>query len=282
MPQGDLLGDTLDEIIPPPTDEPSSDPETFPDPDLDTEPPDSDEEAGPPAEGGSAVLPASDLPTPTPTPIPVPPPPPTDQGFTPYTPPRAESAPVPPQPDVKFFSAAQLRQGVNEGLITEDQMVEQLQLQAQTVAIREAKRAVEEQTRTQQITAQLNQYRALVPGWDQPGSPANQQATPAFERLLALGQPNNDLTRLLALEQTFGTAQRIQESRNAQTRTAELRATPQGIGRRGPPPSSQTKKDPVTLLPIEEQREYKRLIKEKVYKDWNEVRAELKGAASRS
>lgn len=258
------------------TDEQSESTESFPDPVLDEEPADS-EESAPPAsvEGGLADLPASDLP-PSP-PLPEPPATlPADQGFTPYTPPR-ETTPPPAQPQVQFFTTAQLTQAVNEGLITEDQKIDQLQLQNRELAKQEALKAFQQQSINQTISSQLDEYRKVVPGWDQTGSPANVRAAPAFSKLLQRGFLDNDSTRLTALEMTFGTLERIQEARAAQTRTASLRAVPQEVGRRGQPPSSKKAKDPLDTLSIEEKREYQRLINGKTgpYQTWNDVRKEI-------
>ena len=163
-------------------------------------------------------------------------------------------------------------------------MVDQIQIQTRELAKQDAVQAIQQQTRAQQVTQQLNEFRRLVPGWDQPGTAAHQQALPAYQRLLDLGQSANEVTELLALEQTFGTAARIQEARTAQVRTAGLRDTPQDVGRRGPPPSSHGKKDPLDILSLEEKREYKKWIDKGVegYKDWNDVRAIIRRSASQT
>jgi hypothetical protein len=248
--------------------------ESFPDPDLEAEAaeaPSGDEDVS--VEEPSAVLPPPEAPPPPPQYIP-PPPPPSDGGFTPSIPPRSE--PVQAQPEIKFFTTEQLRQGVNDGLITEDQMVTQLQLQTKEQAKREALQAFQQQAQAQTVTQQLNEYRQLIPGWDQTGTQANQQATPAFLRLLQLGLADNDTTRLLALEQTFGPVNRMKEARATKARTASLRPTPQEVGRRAVAPPRSGRKDPLDSISLEEKKLYREYIRQGHYKDWNAVRAEIK------
>lgn len=247
--------------------------ESFPDPDLEAEASETPSgEADVSVEEPQAVLPASEAPSPPPQYIP-PPPAPSDGGFTPSTPPRSE--PIPAQPAVQFYTTEQLRQGVTDGLITEDTMVTQLQLQTKEQAKREALEAFRKEGQAQTVTQQLNEYRALVPGWDQTGTQANQQASPAFLRLLQLGLTDNDTTRLLALEQTFGPVSRMKEARATQTRTATLRSTPQEVGRRATAPPRSGRKDPLDRLSLDEKKLYKRYIEQGHYKNWNAVRAEI-------
>jgi hypothetical protein len=158
-------------------------------------------------------------------------------------------------------------------------MVEQLQKQNLEMARQEAREAVRQEAFQQNITKQLQDFRQLVPGWDQPGSPANQRATPAFQELLQRGFADDDNTRLLALERTFGTVDRVREARAAQTRTASQRPTAPEVGRRGAPPSTTTRKDPLDAIPLEEKRLYKAYIEKGVYADWNAVRAEIQHSA---
>jgi len=255
------------------TENPSVAEEEFPDPVLDED-----------VDAPQVAEPAPEPPVASVSPIPPYQPPPTDGGFTPT--PIAQqdrpAAPAAPSSEIKFFTTAQLRQGVNEGVITEDQMIEQLQLQNRELAKQEALQAFQQQQQQQTLTQQLNEYRQLVPGWDQPGSPANQQALPAYSRLLGLGLGDNDTTRLLALEQTFGPLARVKEARTARTQTAALRDTSPEVGGRGAPPSSQRKKDPLDLISADEKRVYKTYIDKGVYADWNAVRAEIRSSAEQT
>jgi len=198
--------------------------------------------------------------------------------------PVMQAAPVVAKPtsEVKFFTTQQLRQAVNEGVITEDQMVDQMQLQNREQAKQEAVRAMQTQTQEQRIVDQLNEYRQVYPGWDQTGTQANQRATPEYQRLLNLGLSDNNTTKLLALEKTFGPMQRIKDARATQTRTAQLRDTTQEVGGRSAPSSNQRKKDPLDVLSVSEKRLYKTYIEKGVYQDWNAVRKEVKGAATQT
>jgi len=198
--------------------------------------------------------------------------------------PAMQAAPVvtEPTPEVKFFTTQQLRQAVSEGVITEDQMVDQMQLQNREQAKQEAVRAMQIQAQEQRIVDQLNEYNQVYPGWNQNGTASNQRATPEYQRLLGLGFPDNNATRLVALEKTFGPMQRIKDARATQTRTAQLRDTTQEVGGRSAPPSSRGKKDPLDVLSVSEKRLYKSYIDKGVYQDWNAVRKEVKGAAAQT
>jgi hypothetical protein len=193
-----------------------------------------------------------------------------------------EASQPPPQPQIQFFTVAQLSEGVNNGVITEDQKFEQLQLQNRELAKRDAVEAMRNQQREQTLASQLHEYRQLVPGWDTVGSPANIQATQNYQRLLGLGLTENDTTKLLALEQTFGPAHRIKAARASKVRTSTQRDTAQEVGRRGSPPSSKSKADPLSILSLDEKRLYKSYIDKGIYKNWGEVRAEVKGAATQT
>jgi len=261
--------------------------DSFPDPEFDdVEQPEPSGEVPPADEAGGLTLPAESRPPPATIPV-TPDPPPDDGGFTPYVPPREVSTPVQPQPvpqpQVKFFSVPQLQQGVDDGTITSNQMVEQLQLQTKEQAKTEALQAFRQESHNNDISRQLDAYRHAVPGWDQVGSQANLKAMPAYARLLKLNFPETDNTKLVALEQTFGTIARLQDARTTQKRTAASRDTVQEVGRRGPPPSSKARKDPLDILPKEEIKLYRDLIASGTsYKNWNEVRDELRGAAKQT
>jgi hypothetical protein len=254
--------------------------ESFPDPDLDVEP--EVEESAPASsmEGAEA-----NLPTPPAPPIPEYAPPVDDGGFTPV-PTYQQDAPArqapPAQPQVQFYSVAQLTEAVNNGIITEDQKIEQLQLQNRELAKREALQAFEQQSRQQSLTQQLSEYSTLVPGWDQIGTEANKRASAEYKVLLGRGLQEDNTTKLLALERAFGPAHRIKEIRATQARTAAQRDTTQEVGRRGSPPPSSRRKDPLTVIPLEEKRWYKDKIDKGIYKNWDEVRAEIQWAATQT
>lgn len=251
---------------------------SFPDPELDDEP--EVEESAPASsmEGAEAILPTPPAPT-----IPDYQPPPSDGGFTPAPVAQQDAPQAPPaQPQVQFYSVSQLSEAVNSGIITEDQKIEQLQLQNREMAKREALQAFEQQTRQQSLSQQLHEYSTLVPGWDQVGTPANQRASAEYQVLLGRGLDESNTTKLLALERAFGPAHRIKEARATQARTASQRDTTQEVGRRGSPPPSQRSKDPLSILSIEEKRLYKGYIDKGIYANWDAVRAEVKGSATQT
>lgn len=238
--------------------------DSFPDPVIDEEPEPS-HDALPPVQAEEPNLPAV---PPPPSPIPDTPAP---VAFQPQAPQQADY-----QPTIQFYSRAQLQEAVNNGVINEDQMITQLQLQERETTKQETLRAFHEQQRVQTLASQVQEYSALVPGWDQVGTPANQRVNPEWQRLINMGFPNNEATKLLALEKAFGTSTHIKQARQVQTQTAERRAVPQAIARRGGPPASATQKDPLKALPQDELKLYKHYIEQGHYKNWDEVRQEVK------
>lgn len=191
--------------------------------------------------------------------------------------------PQPAQPTFQFYSRDQLQRAVDEGRITANDMADQLALQQREQLRVDMLNTMQEQQRTQKITQDLSQYDALVPGWRQEGTEANRRAVPEYARLLNMGFPNSDATRLLALEHTFGSIQRIQEARATRVRTNQERQTPPASGRRGgAPPSAQSQKDPLKLVSRGELNEYKQLINKGYYKNWNEVREEIRHGAKQT
>ena len=141
---------------------------------------------------------------------------------------------------------------------------------------------MENQKRQGTIQRQLDDYSQVVPEWTAIGSPANLAATQHYQELLGRGLPENETTKLLALERTFGPANRLRAARASHARTSSQRDTAQEVGRRGSPPSSRRKADPVSILSSAEKRLYQKYINDRVYKDWNAVRAEIKGAATQT
>ena len=261
--------------------------EQFDDPVLDTEPDEEQSDSASFVDEAEQSPDALASPQAQAPPIPEHTPPMSDGGYisapTPqqsYTPPPQQAPP--PQQQVQFFSAAQLNEAVMSGIITEDQKIDQLQLQSKEQAKREIMVEMEARDREKTISQQLNEYNRLVPGWEQVGTPANLQASREYQRLLNLGLQETNITKLLALERTFGPAHRIRDARAAQVRTQAQRDTMPEVGRRGAPPSSRQSKDPIDILSLDEKRLYGDYIKKGIYKNWNEVRSEIKGSATQT
>ena len=195
----------------------------------------------------------------------------------PPTPQSYQPPPPPPQPEApKFYSVDELQRAVDQGVISQNQMVEQLQWQSKEQAKKEAIEEIRRTNQQQTVRAQLMDYHQLIPGWNQVGTPANQQAQPAYSRLLALGFPANESTELIALEQTFGTVAQLKQGRATQDRTRQLRDASPSVSRRATPPApAPTRQDPLEALTIEEKRQYKAYIEKGLYANWDAVRKEV-------
>lgn len=258
----------------PVVDTPSTTPDTdFPDPDLSDDPAASSSEDRPSEPDGGEVPPAQPPLASEVTP------PAQPQPTQTYQPPAYQPPPQPaPQPEApKFYAVDELQRAVDQGVITQNQMVEQLQWQAKEQAVQESMERIRQEGRKQTVMSQLQEYAQLIPGWHQAGSPANLQAQPAYTRLLSLGFPATESTQLIALEQTFGTVAQLKQGRASSDRTRQLRDASPAIGRRAPAPSnpSTKRKDPLDALSIEEKRQYKGYIDKGLYSSWDDVRKEV-------
>jgi len=246
-----------------------SDDGPFPASEHDVEPSPSSEDE-PPVQAAAPIPPVGPPPSSTAPPVSQPV---SDGGFTPSS--DAYYPPQPAQPAVQFYSRQQLQQGVEQGIINEDQMVAQLQLQEREQIKQEAVQAIRDEQRQQSLQQQVNQYHSLAPGWNQPGSAAFQKANAEYQRLLTRGFAADNLTTLTALEHAFGTPDRIQAARTSANLTRDGRPSAPAITRRGTTQPSAKRVDPVTKLDRDSQQLYRKLINDGVYKNWDEVREEI-------
>lgn len=201
--------------------------------------------------------------------------------------PEAVSAPPyqyqpPPEPKIQFYTRDQLQEAVDNGVISANQMAEQLQLQLKEEAKREAIQAFHDQQRTQALVSQVQAYSQYVPGWNQAGTPAHAKAIAEYQRLLQRGLAANPVTELLALERAFGTIDHIKAQRASADLTRQTRDTVPAVTRRGTPQASTSKVDPLKRMDRDELKLYDKYIKAGHYRDWNEVREEIRWAANQT
>lgn len=136
-----------------------------------------------------------------------------------------ESRPAEAKPAPQTFTRAQLRQAVDEGRITEDDMFETLERQGREQLIREMddRYAARERERTtrQTIESERKKYVDAYPGLLEQGSEAWNRAKREFDHLVSLGHdPNAELTEITALRAAFGTASRAVERTSSERPTS--------------------------------------------------------------
>ena len=246
--------------------EPRSESDSLPDDEPGREPPVAQSQE-PPAQAAAPPSPVESSPS-----LPQPPP----QHYAPPPPYQ------PPAEEFKFYTREQLQNAVDQGIIRPDQMADQLQLQLKEEAKREAVQAIEAHNRAQAMSAKIQQYHTYAPGWNQQGTPAHQRANSEYQKLLALGLSANPVTELLALEKAFGTVDQLAAQRQSADLTRETRATMPSVAKRASAPSPSRNTDPLKKLDREELRLYDKYIKAGHYQNWNEVREEIRWAASQN
>ena len=204
-------------------------------------------------------------------------------------PPANDPLPSEPQPTTQPVAQAdeqpvytwdQLHQAVNEGKITEGVAHEVWATQNRRLAVQEATNSVLTQTQARStavmVEAEIAKYRNAIPQVLDPSSEQRQRVVREFNRLTGLGFDKHDLkTELAALQASFGTVEQVIKA---------VKPKPEGhreISSDGSAPSSETG-DPKSTAPSslteDEKRYYGNAISRGLYKDWTEVREEMKFA----
>ena len=194
--------------------------------------------------------------------------------------PRAGEEPV--------YTWDQLQAAVTENKITEAVAQQMWADQNRRLTVKEATDTVVNrltaQTTATKVEAEIARYRDMVPAVMDPASEQRQRVVREFRRLVSdLGYDDKDLrTELVALQGAFGPIDAL----------AKMVKKPKSEGHRDvshddPGPADDEKdqdKDnsPPSSLSAEERRYYENAIRQRVYKNWGQVRAELKFANQRT
>lgn len=190
------------------------------------------------------------------------------------------------------YKRADLLAGVERGEISQVQADEQWERQLVSAAEERAvARMRQEQSvasSQQTIARELAEYRDVVPDAWVPSSPARQQASQEYQRLvgrlMAAGMPvpapNTPQAMALeaeALRAAFGPVERIKQAKQDVDLTRTTRDTHREVGGGTVPEhvTSTGKDDPIKNLRAKERTWYERKIEQRVYKGWDEVRNEL-------
>ena len=180
----------------------------------------------------------------------------------------------PPAVD-KIFTKAELRELIDQDQITEAQAEDRLELQREQ-RIRAAIRAdMEQLAATKTDGAQIDEFQALVPELADRSSNEYLRVKAQFEKLLKRGQPKTPSTELTALEMIYGPVDKLRIAKSSRTET-EYHEDAGGDGT-----SSATPLPKDIKFTADEKRYYGDLMSKGMYKDWDEVRAELAYANNR-
>lgn len=176
------------------------------------------------------------------------------------------------------YTELELQKAVDDGVITNVQMLQMLRAQDQKRVQATISTAVQEtvqQVRQQDtITGELDQYKSLVPDLMKEGSPVRQRAAREFERLTSvMGLPADLRTELLAAQFACGPLQRAK----ARGERVPPEAFNETGGNGGQQPTNQPGQDnaPLRGLTARQKDHYGKMIQKGVYADWKAVNAEL-------
>ena len=193
--------------------------------------------------------------------------------------PHPTTHPVAQADEQPIYTWDQLQQAVQENKITEGVAHEVWATQNRRLAVQEATSSVMTQTQARStaamVEAEIAKYRNAIPQVLDPSSEQRQRVVREFNRLTGLGFDKHDLkTELAALQASFGTVEQVIKA---------VKPKPEGhreISSDGSAPSETG--DPKSTAPSslteDEKRYYDNAISRGLYKDWTEVREEMKFA----
>lgn len=190
--------------------------------------------------------------------------------------PAAPAAPAAAPQQQQFIPLSVLRQKVDAGEITQEQMDAVWENQIVARATQQALATFQSQAQGKSVEQQIAQYKELVPAIVEPGTPDRTRITKEFQTLVANGSPNNLATELAALRVVYGDVNRL--AQRIKGRPAGSEATQDGGSGTGDGGSTgKLSKFQEGLTP--KQREYYRQqIDKGTYKDWSAVEAVHKPA----
>lgn len=192
--------------------------------------------------------------------------------------PPPQTAPTPPR-----YSAAQLQAMIDEGKATVGQVLayqeETMRLEMDRKLDEKVQATLKASAKTSTLQQEMDRYKATVPEVTQEGTPERQQVVKEFNYLVGLGYDASDpRTELMAVRAALGSVETIQERRKSKS-IPTGRETMQDIQASGGG-KPQGEPDVLKKMTAAQRQHYQRMIDRNVYKGWDEVREELKFAAT--
>jgi hypothetical protein len=191
------------------------------------------------------------------------------------TPPQQQQQP----PAQQTYTRTELSNFVLEGKINQDQaddiMDAQLQRNIETRIGGKLAHEAKEREIASALTSDFDAYTKAIPNISVQGTPERTRLEAEYRRLTQLGQPDSRATEVLALRSAFGPPETINAAKE-QSGGASHQETGGGSAP-GSNDGDAGKGAPSTLTAAEKSY-YEGAMKEGLYKDWSEVRAEMKFA----
>lgn len=191
--------------------------------------------------------------------------------------PTPPAAPTPPR-----YSASQLQAMIDEGKATVGQVLayqeETLRLEMDRKLDEKVKATLATTAKTSTLQQEMDRYKATIPEVTQEGTPERQQVVKEFNYFVNLGYDAHDpRTELMAVRAALGSVETIQERRKSKS-IPTGRETMQDIQASGGGKPSEP--DVLKKMTAAQRQHYQRMIDRNVYTGWDEVREELKFAAT--
>lgn len=191
---------------------------------------------------------------------------------------RQPAAPVQPR-----YTATQLQQMIDDGKATVGQVLayqeETLTKELDGRLERKLAEKLASSNKVSTLQQEITKYKQTVPEVTQEGTKERLAVEREYSYLVNLGYDANDpRTELMAVRAALGSVETIQERRSAKAIPAQGRDTMQDIQASGG--GKPGEKDILKTMTSAQKQHYQRMIDRNVYTGWEEVREELKFAAS--
>lgn len=191
------------------------------------------------------------------------------------------------QPEV--YTWDQLQQAVQNGEITEATAQhiysEQNKRSAEETARRVAREERAEEQREARLNGEIAAYHSKIPDLKVEGSADFARVQSEYKNLVEMGYDDNKRTALVALSRIYGPASAIakqSEQEPSRDTHKEGSSGPDDGGADNSEAGDDAFGKPPSGLSKAQSRHYSRMLDQGIYKDWNEVREELKFAKKRS
>jgi len=184
----------------------------------------------------------------------------------------------------KALTRTELNAAVADGKLTQEaadaEWERQVIATAETRAAAAAANEVRQREVSGRIEADLAEYRSLVPDAWEPGTKDRGRVAREYEALVGMGFPATKGTEVAAMRAAFGDPAAIRRSRaTGRSGPAETFAETGGSAERDT--GAEDKDGPPKNLEPRFKAYYEHAISQGVYKDWTEVKEELKFAKPR-
>jgi hypothetical protein len=182
------------------------------------------------------------------------------------------TAPPAASPEKAPPTRAQLRQLVDEGQITQEQMDEEIERQIEARVSKKVSEVQDTKSRAAQINEQIDRYSEKIPDIADPTSDNHKRLRSEFAALRKLGYANDATTELLALRATFGDVSKVNIPESGNKDREVDTSTHTGSGGEGEAEEVEPGKGPIKGLPKQYVDHYQKGIEAGRYSGWDDER----------